>query len=114
MVLIGARWFALDATDTRTLTFTTLVTTNLSLIFTNRSLTQTFLRGWRAPNPALWWLIAAALLILAAVLFVPVMRQVFQLARPRAIDLLICAVSAIVAIVWMELLKLVNLGRAVA
>jgi Ca2+-transporting ATPase len=108
-VLVGAREAGLDAQNVRTVTFTTLITTNLALIFANRSFTSTFLRGWRAPNPALWWLIGLALALLAAVLAVPTLRAVFQLAEPRWSDLVVCVAAALVAILWMEVIKLAEI-----
>jgi Ca2+-transporting ATPase len=110
-VLVGARFFGLDERDARTLTFTTMVATNLSLIFTNRSLDRTFLGGFRVPNPAVTWLISAALLMLGAVVSVPALRELFQLAPLHATDLLVCAVAALVAFVWMDVLKSLLIAR---
>jgi Ca2+-transporting ATPase len=107
-VLVAARRGGLDTRDVRTLTFTTLISANLALIFTNRSLTQTFFRAWFAPNPALWWLIAAAVLLLGFVLAVPVVRDLFQLARPHWNDLLTCAIAAIVAMFAMDGIKIIT------
>lgn len=106
-VLVGARGLGLDAPDVRTLTFTTLITTNLALIFTNRSLTRTFAAAWLAPNAAMWWLIATAL-FLATILAVPPARELFQLARPHWDDLVVCAVAAVTAVVWMDVIKLLE------
>src|SRR5262249_587962 len=69
-VVGGGRGLGLDALDVRTLTFTTLITTNLALIFTNRSLTRTFADAWLAPNAAMWWLIGTVLLLLTTILAV--------------------------------------------
>jgi magnesium-transporting ATPase (P-type) len=98
----GARWVGLDPIDDRTLTFTTLITTNLALIFANRSLTRAFAAAWFAPNPAMWSLITTALLLLAAVLFVPPIRELFQLARPHWDDLAVCAIAAATAVVLID------------
>src|SRR5262249_23588236 len=107
-VLVGARRMGLDALDVRTLTFTTLITTNLALIFTNRSLTRTFGAAWFAPNPAVWWLIGTALLLLGIILTVPHLRELFQLARPHWDDLVVCAIAAMTAVVWMDVIKLLD------
>jgi len=110
-VLVSARRVGLDPADVRTLTFTTLIATNLALIFTNRSLAQTFLRAWFAPNPVLWWLIAAAVLLLGLVLAVPVVRDLFQLARPHWNDLLACAIAATAAMFVMDGIKIIMGGK---
>ena len=57
----------LSESDVRTLTFSTLIVTNLALILTNRSLTRSFWTGWRAPNPALQWIAAGAIGVLTAI-----------------------------------------------
>jgi hypothetical protein len=44
-------------TDTRALSFTTLIIANLSLILTNRSWSRTILDSLRSPNAALWWVL---------------------------------------------------------
>jgi Ca2+-transporting ATPase len=108
-VVVGARRAGLDTVDIRTLAFTTLISTNLALILTNRSFTRTFLDAWIAPNPAMLWLIGTALSFLAVVLAVPSLRQLFQLARPHWDDLAVCAVAAVTALTLMDLIKLADL-----
>ncbi len=108
LVLGAARSSGLDGREVRTLTFTTLIITNLMLIFANRSLTRAFASLWRAPNPALWYLAGSATLLLGLVLFVPFLREVFQLARPHALDLVACVAAGAASLIWMEALKLVD------
>jgi Ca2+-transporting ATPase len=93
--------------DVRALTFTTLIVTNLILIFANRSLTRSLslTRVVTARNPALLTIVAGALTALAGVLYVPPVRALFSLSRPHVSDLLVCLVAALAALVWMELLK---------
>jgi Ca2+-transporting ATPase len=67
--------------EARTLTFTTLVVANLALIFTNRSWSRTIPATLRSPNPALWWIVGAALGLLGAVLYTPGLRDLFHFAR---------------------------------
>jgi Ca2+-transporting ATPase len=105
-VLVGARYAGLDARSVRTVTFTTLVTTNLALIFANRSLAGGFLRGWRTRNPVLWGLTGLASALLALILFVPPLREIFELAALGWPDLAMCAGATIVAILWMEVLRI--------
>lgn len=89
--------------DVRTLTFTTLIVTNLMLIFANRSLTRSLslTRVVTARNPALATIVAGALTALAAVLYVPPLRTLFSLSRPHVSDLLVCLAAALVALAWM-------------
>ena len=106
--LVGARLAGSDALDVRTVTFPTLVITNLALIFTNRSLTRTFADAWFAPNRSMWILIAGALLLLGLVVAVPGLRDLFQLARPHSVDVLAWIAAGIAAVFWMDTIKLVD------
>jgi Ca2+-transporting ATPase len=91
--------------DVRMLTFSTLIVTNLLLIVTNRSLTRPMLADWWTPNPALRWLGAGAVAILAAILYVPFVRDLFRLSRPHADDALVIVVAGAGALLWMEAVK---------
>ena len=91
--------------DVRTLTFSTLIVTNLALIVTNRSLTRSAWAGRRDPNPALRWIGAGAIGLLAAILYVPMVRDLFRMSRPHAIDTVVIAVAGISALIWMEIVK---------
>jgi Ca2+-transporting ATPase len=91
--------------DVRMLTFSTLIVTNLLLIVTNRSLTRPMLADWWTPNPALRWLGAGAVAILAAILYVPLVRDLFRMSRPHADDALVIVMAGAGALLWMELVK---------
>jgi Ca2+-transporting ATPase len=106
-VYAGARYAGLGEADVRTLTFITLIVTNLVLILANRSLARAMASTWRTANPALWYIVGGALTALAAVLFVSPLRSVFNLSRPHLNDLAVCAVAAAGAMAWTEFL-----GRA--
>ncbi|MBI3403497.1 MAG: cation-translocating P-type ATPase [Acidobacteria bacterium] len=108
VVYLAARSQGLDERDVRTLTFTTLIIANLSLIFANRSFTRptwSGVTGWRSSNPALWWLAGTALSTLGLILFVPALRDLFALSQPHAIDLAVCALAGATAVLWMEMTK---------
>ncbi len=105
LVLVVSRTFGFNEPDVRTLTFSTLITTNLALILANRSLTRSVWAGWRSPNPALRWLMAGALGVLATILYVPAVRDLFRMSRPHADDALVIVVAATGALVWMEAVK---------
>jgi Ca2+-transporting ATPase len=105
LVFIVSLKMGLSESDVRTLTFSTLIVTNLALIITNRSLTRSAWSGWRAPNPALRWLGAGALAVLATILYVPFVRDLFRMSRPHADDTFVIVVAGIGALVWMEIVK---------
>jgi len=104
-VYVGALRYGLSEADVRTLTFTTLILTNLALIVTNRSLTRSVVEQWRAPNRMLAVLAAVALVLITAVLFVPVLRDLFRMAIPHTDDLLIVAAAGLASLMWMEIVK---------
>ena len=105
LVLVVSRTFGFSESDVRTLTFSTLITTNLALILTNRSLTRSIWTGWRSPNPALRWLMAGALSILATILYVPPVRDLFRMSRPHADDAIMILLASLGAFMWMEIVK---------
>lgn len=91
--------------DVRTLTFATLIVANLALIFANRSFTRSVFEDWRTANVAMWTLGAAALAVLVAVLFIPLLRDLFKLAMPHPDDVTIVAVAGVASLLWMEAVK---------
>jgi Ca2+-transporting ATPase len=90
----------------RALAFATLIVGNLGLILTNRSWSRPILATLRAPNAALAWVLAGALLALGLVLYVPFLRSLFHFALLHPADLAICLVGGAFSIVWFEALKL--------
>lgn len=96
--------------EARTLTFTTLILANLGLILTNRSWSRTILQTMSSPNKALWWVLGGALIFLAAVLYIPFLRELFGFAHLHFLDIAICFMAAIASILWFEALKIFN-GR---
>jgi Ca2+-transporting ATPase len=100
--------------ESRALTFTTLIIANLALIFTNRSWSRVILATLRLPNAALWWVTSGALGVLALVLYVSWLRELFHFAVLHLDDVIICLVAGLVSIVWFEALKAVLAWRAKA
>ena len=92
----------------RTMTFTALVFANLGLIFVNRSQSRLILTMLRSRNAAFWWVIAGGLLLLALVLFVPFLRDLFSFSLLTPTDLLICLGASIISILWFEVVKLLR------
>jgi Ca2+-transporting ATPase len=104
-VFVIARYLNRGEVEVRALTFTTLVFSNLALIFTNRSWTRTIPETLRTRNPALWWVTGGTTVLLALVLFVPVLRALFRFSILHVSDLAICAAAGIVSILWFEGVK---------
>ncbi len=100
----AARSGAAEA-DVRALTFSTLIVGNLVLIATNRSLSRPIWTVWREPNPAFRWLIAGALVLLAAVLYLPPLRDLFRVTPLHPADVAIVAGAGAAALAWTESVK---------
>lgn len=92
----------------RTMTFTTLVFANLGLIFVNRSQSRLILAMLRSRNAAFWWVMAGGLLLLALVLSIPFLRELFSFSLLTPTDLLICLGAGIISILWFEVVKLLR------
>jgi Ca2+-transporting ATPase len=102
-----------DEDQVRTLTFTTIVIANLSLILTNRSWSATIFETLRTPNRALAWVFAGTLTSLFLVLYVPVLRDLFHFAHVPFIDLAVCAGAGGLSVLWFELYKFWRRGTFV-
>ncbi len=93
------------ASDARALTFTSLVLANLALIHANRSWSLNALELLRSPNAAAGWIAASAAVFLAAALFVPALRDLFEFSRLHPDDLALCLSSGLACVGWFEVLK---------
>ena len=97
--------------EARALTYTTLIVANLGLILTNRSWSRTILETISRPNRALWWVVGGALVFLAAVLYIPFLRELFGFGYLHFLDIAICFMAGIASIIWFEGLKMINSRR---
>jgi Ca2+-transporting ATPase len=100
----------------RAMVFMVLVLSNLALIQVNRSWAPTTLRGPRVANQSFAWISLFTLILLAGVLSVPVINQLFAFEVPSLQLLLGGLVATLVGLVWFEGVKWAfsrqSLGRA--
>jgi len=89
----------------RAMAFAAVVFGNLGLILTNRSRHEPLLTTLRRPNPALAWIIAAALLGLAAALYMPPLREIFRFGALTGYELLGSLGAAVAGLAWLEVYK---------
>jgi Ca2+-transporting ATPase len=94
--------------DARAISFTALVFGNLALIWINRSRTQTIFELIRSRNVPLWGITVGTLSVLAAVLYVPWARQLFQFSVLHVHDLLVCGLLAGIVLLVFESAKVVR------
>jgi P-type Ca2+ transporter type 2C len=95
----------------RTMAFTTIVLTNLALIITNRSWSQSVVGIFRKPNKAFWQILGLAILALLLVIYVPPLANLFTFSALTPMDLLICFIAGFGSIVWFEIYKAVKKGK---
>ena len=89
----------------RALTFTIMVLASLAFILASRSRSMRLASILRPGNPALWWVVAGALAMLAAVLLVPLLRNLFTFGILHADDIAIAAgagVGCFVVAQWVK------------
>ena len=95
--------------EVRTLTFVALVLANLGLIVVNRSWRLSIIGTFRERrNPTVRWILGVTLTLLAVLVFVPAVRDAFNLGSVRAAELLAPMVAATFSIAWFEGYKLLR------
>ena len=107
----AAAWAGMDEAAIRTLTFTTIVVANLALISTNRSWSESIAATIHRPNRAFWVVTVGALVLLAAVLSVSFLAELFHFkpVPPAALALAVAAGGA--GVVWFECVKMIRHSR---
>ncbi len=89
----------------RALSFAALVASFLMIILVNRSWTRSALSMMREPNPALWWVLSGAAVLLGAILTVPALRRLFSFSPLHTDDLALSVLAGVLCLLWFELLK---------
>jgi Ca2+-transporting ATPase len=80
----------------------------LGLIIVNRSWSQNFWSALRMPNRAVWWVVGGALSFLAGLIYVPQARAIFRFAQLEWTDLMIPIGAASLAVVCLEIVKVLR------
>ncbi len=111
-VFIIGRNIGLDDKNCRTMTFTTLIIANISLILTNASWSRSIIATLRSKNQAMWWVVGGAFVFLGLVLYVPFLREIFRFKHLNAAMAATCVGAGIASVVWFEIPKML-LARSV-
>ena len=90
----------------RTMTFVTLIASNISVILANRSWTTHIFEILVTPNKSVKWVIGGAVLFLLLILNVPFLLQLFQFEKVSFWILGLCLLGGFLSIVWFELYKI--------
>lgn len=91
--------------ETRNIVFSTLILSNVFLTFSNRSFTETIYHTSRYKNNLVIPLLAISAVFLVSLHFIPVIRNLFQLAPITTTAFWICVAVAFVSVFWFEAYK---------
>jgi len=91
--------------EVRALGFVALVTTNIGLIFANRSFGASLITAFTRRNRALWWSLGTTTLLIGAVLTWPPLRALARLGPLHGDDLLACLVAGLLLLIVLEAFK---------
>ena len=101
-----ARHYGESDDAARALTFSVMVLSNLGLISANRRWDQVSMQGRPPSNPAFLWIAAAAAVLLACVLGLPVVGALFTFVLPTPGMLVLGALLVALDVAWFEAVKL--------
>lgn len=89
----------------RTLTFVTLICSNIAVILSNRSWTSDIFKILATPNKAVFWIAGGAFVFLIVILNIQVLIDLFMIEKMRFAELLICMIAGFSSIIWFEIYK---------
>jgi len=89
----------------RTLTFVTLIVSNIAVILSNRSWTSNIFKILVSPNSAVKWVVGGAVFFLILILNVQFFLDMFKFERIGYLELLVCTVAGFSSILWFEIYK---------
>lgn len=90
----------------RTLTFVTLIVSNISVIISNRSWTSGIIKILSAPNKAVNWIVGGAIIFLILILNIPFLLNLFQFEKISFLELMVCTIAGFFSITWLSLIHI--------
>jgi Ca2+-transporting ATPase len=100
--------------EARALAFAAIVVVNLALIIQNRAGEHTFIAALAKPNRALWWIVLATLIALAASLYIEAAARIFRFEALSPRDLLLAFVAGVGGVIVVEAMRLVRRSAGAA
>jgi P-type Ca2+ transporter type 2C len=98
--------------EVRTMTFVTLIVSNIAVIISNRSWVSSFFKLIFTPNKTVKWVVGGAIFFLILVLNVPFLLNLFQFEKISLNEGLVCTAAGLLSITWFELYKLFKNRKA--
>jgi len=115
LVVLGVYFIGLhlnySAEEVRTMSFITLIVSNLFTIQTNRSWENNFFQILASPNKSVKWIISLAIVFLTAVLSIPFLQELFSFAPLGAKEIALSGAAGCLTIIWFEVYKAVKKGK---
>lgn len=106
IVYLIALWRGQGEEDARALVFTTLLISNIALIFTSRRSHKTLKeRFFIGDNTVVRWIAIGSLVLLACVLYIDQLRQLFRFSILHPLDLVLCIVVGFISVTWTEMFR---------
>lgn len=99
--------------EARTMTFITLVVSNIFLIFTNRSWSKNILSTFSIPNKSLIWVVSLIGIVLILAIYLPFLRKVFYFDFLTFRDLVFSLGAGIMSVLWFEVIKKIYSRRGI-
>jgi Ca2+-transporting ATPase len=94
--------------EVRTLTFVSLIASNIAVILSNRSWTSSIFRIILTPNKSVKWVIGGAIVFLALILTVPFLTNLFQFEKISFTETVISTLAGLLSVVGFEIYKYVK------
>jgi Ca2+-transporting ATPase len=91
--------------EVRALAFTTLITSNIAIILSNRSWTRNIFQILRTSNKTVKWVVGGAAFFLIMILNVPFLLNLFQFEPISLMEAVVCVLLGFSSIIWFELYK---------
>jgi Ca2+-transporting ATPase len=92
----------------RTLTFVTLIVSNIAIIISNRSWTHGIFKILASPNKAVTWIVGGAIIFLILILNIPFLLNLFLFERIGLAEFMVCVGAGLLSITWFEIYKQVK------
>ena len=95
----------------RTLTFVTLIASNIAVILSNRSWTNHIFRILITPNKSVKWVVGGAAFFLVLILSVPFLLDLFQFEKVGIGEAALAGLAGLFSITWFEFYKRAKLNK---
>jgi len=92
----------------RTLTFVTLISSNIAVILSNRSWSQNIFRIILTPNKSVKWVIGGAIFFLMLILNNQFLLDLFLFERLKFLEATVCVLLGLLSVTWFEFYKVIR------